>query len=106
LPGSKDFDAQLSELIRGEVWREKTEVERELRSAWEGFFKSTVKSAVAGAVTLGIAPFLSLGQISVASVLAAVVAATPWATSELLKIFDTRRQMEQHGLYYLMHFSS
>jgi hypothetical protein len=37
LPGSSDFDRQVSELVNTEVWRDKTEVERELRDALAGF---------------------------------------------------------------------
>jgi len=105
LPESPDFDRQVSELISTEVWRDKAEVEQELRAAWAGFFKSAVKSAVAGAVTLGITPFLSLGRLSIASVLAGVAAATPWATSEIITILENRKRVEQHGMYYLMNFA-
>lgn len=106
LPGSPDFNRQVSELVNTEVWRDKTEVERELRDAWAGFFKSSVKSAVAGAVALGITPFISLGRLSIASVLAGVAAAAPWVTSELISLLEKRKRAEQHGLYYLMNFKS
>jgi len=106
LPGSHDFDRQVSELVNTEVWREKMEVETELRDAWATFFKSSIKSAVAGAVTLGITPFLSLGSLSIASALAGVAAAAPWATSELISLLDRRKHAEQHGMYYLMNFTS
>jgi hypothetical protein len=106
LPGSPDFDRQVSELVNTEVWRDKTDVERELQDAWSGFFKSSVKSAVDGAVALGITPFLSLGRLSLASVFAGVAAATPWATSELISLLERRKQAEQHGIYYLMNFKS
>jgi hypothetical protein len=106
LPGSSDFDRQVSELVNTEVWRDKTEVERELRDAWAGFFKSSVKSAVAGGVALGITPFLSLGGLSIASVLTGVAAAIPWATSELFGLLERRKKAEQHGMYYLMNFKS
>jgi hypothetical protein len=68
----------VAELVNTEVWRDKVEAERELRDAWAGFFKSSVKSAVAGGVALGITPFLSLGRLSIASVVAGVAAAAPW----------------------------
>jgi len=106
LPGSPDFDRQVSELVNTEVWRDRMEVERELRDAWAGFFKSSVKSAVAGAVALGITPFLSLGSLSVASVIAGVAAAAPWATSELISLVEKRKRAEQHGMYYLMNFKA
>jgi hypothetical protein len=106
LPGCPDFDRQVSELVATEVWRDKTDVERELRDAWAGFFKSSVKSAVAGAVALGITPFLSLGRLSIASMLTGVAAAAPWATAELINILEKRKHAEQHGMYYLMNFKS
>jgi hypothetical protein len=104
--GISGFDRQVLELINTEVWRDKTEVERELRDAWASFFKSSVKSAVAGGVALGITPFLSLGGLSMASVLAGVAAAAPWATSELFSFLERRKKVEQHGMYYLMNFKS
>ena len=106
LPGSSDFDQQLKGLINTEVWREKTEVERALKSAWSSFFKDTVKSAVGGAIAVGVSPFLSLGHLSLAAAFAGVAAVTPWATSELIKIFDDREKARQHGLYYLMNLKS
>jgi hypothetical protein len=91
-------------LVSTEVWRDKMEVERELRDGWEGFFKSAVKSAVSGGVVLGITPFLSLGKLSIASTPAAVAASAPWATSELLSLLEKRKQAKRHGVYYLMNF--
>jgi hypothetical protein len=88
------------------VWRDKTDAEQELQNAWANFFKSAIKSTVAGAVTLGITPFLSLGSLSLASVLAGTAAAAPWVTSELINILDKRKQAQQHGMYYLMNFKS
>jgi len=106
LPGSPDFGRQVSELIKTEVWHDTREVEQELRNAWAGFFKSAIRSAMAGAVTLGITPFLSLGSLSFASVLAGFAGAAPWATAELFNILEKRRQAKQHGMYYLMNFNS
>ena len=106
LPGSSDFDQQLKGLINTEVWREKTEVERALKSAWSSFFKETIKSAVGGAIAVGVSPFLSLGHLSLAAAFAGAAAVTPWATSELIKIFDDREKARQHGLYYLMNLKS
>ncbi len=104
IPSSPDFDRQVSELISTEVWRDKMEVERELRDGWEGFFKSAVKSAVSGAVVLGITPFLSLGKLSIASALAAAAVTAPWATSEIINLLEKRKQTKRHGLYYLLNF--
>jgi hypothetical protein len=93
-------------LIKTEVWRDKTEAELELRTAWANFFKSAIKSTVAGAVTIGITPIFSLGRLSVGSVLAGTAAAAPWVVAELINIFDKRLQAEQHGMYYLLNFRS
>jgi hypothetical protein len=103
-PMTDDFDSEVDELIRTEIWKEKTEIEKELRSAWEGLFKSAIKSAVAGLVGVGIAPFLSLGAITLASVVAASIAISPWVTSELIDFIETRKKTHEHGLYYLMKF--
>jgi hypothetical protein len=105
LPGSPDFERQVSELVSSEVWRDKMEVERELQDGWQSFFKSAVKSAVSGAVVLGIAPFLSLGKLSIASALAAAASTLPWATSEFLSLLEKRKQAKRHGVYYLMNFT-
>lgn len=105
LPLSADFDLEVDELIHTEVWKEKSEIEHELRSAWEGLFKSAIKTAVAGLVGVGIAPFLSLGAITLASVAAASIATTPWVTSELIEFFQTRKRAQEHGLYYLLKFA-
>lgn len=108
LPASADFGAEVKELASTEVWRERTDIERELRSAWESFFKSTIKAIVggvaSGAITAGIAPFLSLGSITIASILAGVSTAAPWATSELLDLLEKRKKAQEHGLYYLTRF--
>ena len=106
LPGSPDFDRQVSELINTEVWRDKKEAERALQDAWAGFFKTSIKSAVTGAVALGVTPLLSLGRLSIASAMAGVAAAAPWVTSELISLLEKRKQAEQHGMYYLMNFKS
>ncbi|HEY7557512.1 MAG TPA: hypothetical protein VIH18_22165 [Candidatus Binatia bacterium] len=103
-PMTDDFDSEVDELIRTEIWKEKTEIEKELRSAWEGLFKSAIKSALAGLVGVGIAPFLSLGAITLASVVAASIAISPWVTSELIDFIETRKKTHEHGLYYLMKF--
>jgi hypothetical protein len=106
IPESPEFDRQVSDLVNTEVWHDKTEVEQELQGAWADFFKSTVKSAVVGAVTLGITPFLSLGRLSIASLFAGLAATAPWATSELINLIEKRKRAEQHGMYYLMNFNS
>jgi hypothetical protein len=110
LPLSKDFEREVKELANTEVWREQKEIERELRSAWEGFFKGAVKAvisgAVSGAITAGIAPLLSLGSISIASSLVAASTVAPWATSELISFLEKRKKAQQHGLYYLTRFVS
>ena len=105
LPISPDFESEVSELINTEVWKEKVEIEKELRSAWEDFFKNTLKSAVGGLVAVGIVPFLSLGAITLATVATATAAITPWAISELFDFVETRKKAQENGLYYLMKFA-
>jgi hypothetical protein len=105
LPLMSDFDSEVDDLIKTEVWKEKHEIEKELRSSWEGLFKSVVKSTVAGIVGVGIAPFLSLGAITLATVATASVAISPWVTSELIDYIETRKKAQEHGLYYLMKFA-
>jgi len=105
LPLSEDFEAEVEDLVNTEVWREQKAVEQELRFAWENFFKSTIKAVVGGVVAVGITPFLSLGSITIGSVIAAATAIAPWATSELIDFLDKRKQAQQHGLYYLMKFA-
>lgn len=106
LPLSADFETEVSDLIATEVWKEKTEIEKELRSAWKGLFQSAIKSAVGGAVGVGIAPFLSLGATTLASVATASIAISPWATSKLIEFIESRKKAQEHGLYYLMKFAT
>jgi hypothetical protein len=105
LPLTPDFSSEVEDLINTEVWKEKVEIEKELRSAWEGFFKSAIKSAVGGLVAVGIAPFLSLGAITLATVATATTAITPWAVSALIEFIEARKKAKEHGLYYLMKFA-
>lgn len=105
LPLSADFEAELEDLVNTEIWRERQAVEQELRSAWESFFKSTIKAAAGGLLAVGVAPFLSLGAITVGSALAATTAIAPWALSELVDFLDRRKHAQEHGLYYLMKFT-
>ncbi|MBI4526797.1 MAG: hypothetical protein HY695_23620 [Deltaproteobacteria bacterium] len=105
LPISDEFEAEVDELIRTEVWKEKAEIEKELKSAWESLFKSAIKSAVGGLVGVGITPFLSLGAIAWASVAAAAIAVSPWVTSELIDFLEAGKKAREHGLYYLLKFA-
>lgn len=105
LPMTSNFDSEVDDLIKTEIWKEKSEIEKELRSAWEGLFKSAIKSTVAGLVGVGIVPFLSLGAVTFASVATASVAISPWVTSELINFIETRKKAQEHGLYYLLKFA-
>lgn len=105
LPFAHGFEAEVDELIKTEMWKEKTDIEKELKSAWERFFKSVIKSAVAGLVGVAITPFMSLGAITWASVAAASIAILPWVTSELIDFLEARKKVQEHGLYYLMKFA-
>ncbi len=105
MPASKGFEDDLQEMIDTEVWRERETVADELRSAWEKLFKSTIEPVVSGAVAVGITPFLSLGSVTVASLVTGAVAVAPWLASESIKFLDNRKRAQEHGLYYLMKFS-
>lgn len=105
MPSSSDFHDQVSELINTEVWHEKTEIEEALRSAWSAFFKNAIKSSVAGAVSLGIAPLLSLKDLSMAGLLTGAATLAPWMTAELIGFLGERKKARSHGLYYLMNFA-
>ncbi len=105
LPLTPEFDLEVEELINTEVWKEKAEIETELRSAWKAFFKSAITSTVSGLVAIGIAPFLSLSAITLATVATATTAITPWALSELINFIESRKKAKKHGLYYLLKFA-
>jgi hypothetical protein len=106
VPPSPDFEKDVQQLLRTEVWRDQVGAETELRAAWENFFKTALKSAVAGAVAVGITPLLSLGQVTFGALLTGAAAAAPWAVSEALKFLEARGKARQHGLYYLLRFRS
>ena len=103
LPASPDFDKDVQQLLDTEVWRDQLSVQNELRSAWENFFKTALRSAAGSAVAVGITPFLSLGHLTLGSVLAGSAAAAPWLLSEAFKMLEARQKARQHGLYYLLH---
>ncbi len=105
LPFSDDFEAEVQELIQTDAWKEKDDIESELRSAWNKLFKSALKSAVSGLIGVGVAPFLSLGAVTLASVVAASTAAAPWVVSELIDLLEARKKAGGHGLYYLLKFA-
>jgi hypothetical protein len=104
LPASVNFGREVQQLLNTELWRDKAAVEDELRMAWESFFKAAVKSAVSGAIAVGITLFLSLGHLTIGSVLTGAAAVAPWAISESLRFLENRQKARQHGLYYLVRF--
>jgi hypothetical protein len=69
-----------------------------------GRFFSKARRSLPILERLGIAPFLHLGEIAIASALAGVAEAAPWATSEFISLLEKRKQAKRHGLYYLMNF--
>jgi len=104
LPASADFEREVQQLFNTEVWREQVSVETDLRAAWENFFKAAVKSAVGSAVAVGITPLLSLGHLTLGSLLTGAAAVAPWVMSEALRFMEAREKARQHGLYYLLQF--
>jgi hypothetical protein len=103
-PLENGSESEIDDLLGTDVWKEKAEVNKELASAWRGFFRSAITSAVAGLAGVGIAPFLSLGTITFASVATAAIAISPWVTSELFKYIEAKKKAQEHGIYYLMKF--
>jgi hypothetical protein len=105
LPIDPEYESDVKKLLDTDVWKEKEEAENELRSAWGTFFKSAIKGAVGGLISLGITPFLSLGALPLATVAAAAAAISPWAVSEMIALADARKKAQRHGIYYLMSFA-
>jgi hypothetical protein len=106
LPVGAAFDLEVDELIKTDVWKEKDEIERELRSAWNGLFKNAVKSLLVGSIGMAIAPFFSLGAITLSSIMAASASVAPWMVSELADVIESRKEAQRHGIYYLLKFAS
>jgi len=104
LPASPDFERDVQQLLKTEVWRDRISIENELRAAWENFFKAVIKSAAGSAVAVGITPLLSLGHLTLGSLLTGTAAVAPWVISETLKFLETRQKAREHGLYYLLRF--
>lgn len=106
LPVTVGFEHEVDELIKTDVWKEKIETEKELRSAWVGLFNSMVIKTVAGLAGIGVVPFFSLGAITLASVATASLAISPWVLSELINFAKAKKKAQENGLYYLMKFAS
>ncbi len=104
MPHSPEFQHELDDMFQTDIWQEKTQVEDELRAAWSRMFSNALKAGVGAAVGVGITPLLSLGSITLASILTAGTAVTPWAVTELLTFLDARKKTERNGLYYLTKF--
>jgi hypothetical protein len=118
LPADRTFERDVRDLVSTELWREKTELEAHLRTAWWGVFASGTKEAIRsdlgkgvlgaglGGIALGVLPALSLGSLTMAAVLGPAAAAASWAVTEALEQLAKRREARRHGLYYLMHLST
>jgi hypothetical protein len=104
LPASADFERDVQQLLSTEVWRDQVSIENDLRAAWDSFFKAALKSAVGSAVAVGITPLLSLGHLTLGSLLTGAAAVAPWATSEAMRFLENRKKAREHGLYYLVRF--
>jgi len=115
LPGDRPFHRELADFINTKLWKERKEVEEEIRAAWlrpHGLkrfvrtdpFKMGVKRVASG-TALGVAPWIGLKILSFGTVLTAGGAVLPWAFTELLEAVDARRKLGRHGLYYLVKFA-
>ena len=113
LPGDRAFDRDLDDLLRTDVWEEQQEIRKELRAVWRSVFKSGVGKvlasdalqAAASAVAIGVIPWMSLRAIALATIISQRVPIASWAVSQLMDIFQTKREVRKHGLYYLLHFA-
>jgi hypothetical protein len=118
LPSDRTFERDVRDLVSTRLWRDKTEIEAQLQTAWWDVFASGTKEAVkseagkgllragVGGIALGVLPALSLGSLTMAAVLGPAAAAASWAVSEALEQLGKRREARKHGLYYLMHLTS
>ena len=104
LPPSSNFAKDLTNLAQTEVWREKKKIEDDLKAGWDRFFRTTIKTSVGGLLSMGVIPFLSLGELTLASAISAGAAITPWAVSELLALGESRKKAGKNGQYYLLNF--
>jgi hypothetical protein len=117
VPDSPRFQEEVATLVNTELWKEKTDVEAHLKSAWHELFGNPAKSfmrssafrlgaaATASGLALGILPCLELGSLSFASLLAPGAVASTWMLERAFDYFRSHREAFNHGMYYLMRFS-
>jgi hypothetical protein len=48
---------------------------------------------------------MSLRAIALATIISQRIPIASWAVSQLVDIFQQKRDVRQHGLYYLLHFA-
>jgi hypothetical protein len=118
LPDDRTFERDVRDLVSTQPWRDKTEIEGQLQTAWWDVFASGTREAVKaeagrdllraglGGIALGVLPAMTLGSLTMAAVLGPAAAAASWAVNEAIEQIGRRREARKHGLYYLLHLSS
>jgi hypothetical protein len=116
LPGDASFERDVRELLATRVWKAQSEIQKEMRSAWETMFVAGIRGAITSdaakaaakvlgsTIAIGVLPFFSPGTLTWASALAAGGAIAPWVASELANTVARQRKARENGLYYLMGF--
>ncbi len=105
LPATPDFDSDLRELYQTQVWYEHQKLKQELAATWSDFFKTMIVATAGGAIYVAVAPYLSLGMISVGALLAIGGTLTPWLLEQIFKRHTQMGEIRKNGLYYLYEFS-
>ena len=98
--GTPEFDEQMQRAILVELNQRRFKVEEEMRSAWNGLFKTSAKAATGAVLGLGVTPFFPLSAL----VASAAAASAAWLVPELVERWGSFRKISDHGLYYLMKF--
>ena len=106
MPFTLGHERALDDLIKTDAWKEKAEIEGELRAAWEKFFKSALRAVVAGSLGVAITPLIGLAPLTLGALATATATIGPLLTSELVDILLKHRAARRNGLYYLMDFPS
>lgn len=102
LPGTREFEERLHQLLVTEVAQKRKNLQEEMRSAWTGFFKTSGKAVAAGILGVGVTPLMPLAAL----VTAAAAASATWLVPDLVDIWSRYRKVRNHGLYYLTHYTA
>jgi len=107
-PWSPTFERDLESLMKTDVWKEKVEIEEELKDAWSKMFRSALKAATTalagGSLAVVVLPFFGLSHLTVSTLASAAAGTGPWLVSEFIDLLSARCETQRRGLYYLMGF--